>query len=156
MWSPERYLATRSIITSRRPGLKLAHRRIFSPRLNKPIVYVADSDFQIGRTVRLLEGRDATLIANGFMVFVSLEAVKVLAAVGIDSAVMNMHTIKPLDGSLVGAIPEYKATLRGAPPQLTIVLPDDFEPSVEHRYLLEKDGLMGARIAERVLASLGR
>jgi transketolase len=147
--------------------------------VNNPIVYEADYDFQIGRAVRLREGWDVTLIANGSMVFESLEAAKALAAVGINAAVVNMHTIKPLDheavdravretpllvtveehsviGGLGSAVAEYKATLRGAPPQMTIGLPDDFGPTAEYRYLLEKYGLVGARIAERVRFALGR
>lgn len=145
--------------------------------VNNPVVYEADYPFEIGRAVRLREGADVTIIANGSMVYESLEAAKVLAQEGVEAAVLNMHTIKPLDcdavdravretpllvtveehsviGGLGGAVAEYKSGLRGAPPQLTIGLPDDFGSTAEYRYLLEKYGLVGSRIADRILAAL--
>lgn len=145
--------------------------------VNNPVVYEADYPFEIGRAVRLREGTDVTIIANGSMVYESLEAAKVLAQVGVEAAVLNMHTLKPLDchaidravretpllvtveehsviGGLGGAVAEYKSGLRGAPPQLTIGLPDEFGSTAEYRFLLEKYGLVGSRIAERILAVL--
>ena len=140
---------------------------------NIPIVYDEDYEYEIGRAISLREGSDVTIFANGTMVHESLEAAKLLESEGIAAAVVNMHTIKPLDtaaideavatsklivsveehtviGGLGGAIAEYKTTLRNAPPQLILGLPDHFGKVGDHRYLLEKYGLTASRIAQRI------
>lgn len=144
---------------------------------NNPIVYKEDYDFEIGKAITLREGSDITIIANGTMVYESLEAAKVLEDQGISATVVNMHTIKPLDtsvidkavatsklivtveehsviGGLGGAVAEYKTALRNAPPQLIIGLPDYFGKAGDYRYLLEKYGLTAPRIAQKISESL--
>lgn len=54
--------------------------------------------FTVGRAVRMRAGADVTLIAAGCLpVHFALDAARLLAEDGIDAAVLNMHTIKPLD-----------------------------------------------------------
>lgn len=145
--------------------------------VNNPVVYTEDYDFKIGRAITLREGTDVTIIANGTMVYESLEAAKILDTVGISATVVNMHTLKPLDtaaidravtssklivtveehsiiGGLGGAVAEYKSQLRHAPPQLTLGLPDYFGKTAEYRFLLETYGLVGEKIANRIKAAL--
>lgn len=62
-----------------------------------------DYRFEIGKAVTLREGTDVTIIASGLTVSESLEAAKKLEADGISAAVINMHTIKPLDEEAVEA-----------------------------------------------------
>lgn len=142
---------------------------------NNPIVYQDDYEFEIGKAVCVREGSDVTIIACGTMVYHSVEAAKLLEARGISAAVVNMHTIKPLDtdalrsaigssklivtveehsviGGLGGAVAEFKAGLRNAPPQLILGLPDYFGKTAEHQYLIEKYGLVGPGIADRIEA----
>ena len=57
--------------------------------------------FELGKGVVYREGNDVTIIANGFMVHLAVEAAQVLAAEGISAEVINIHTIKPLDDALV-------------------------------------------------------
>jgi len=66
-------------------------------------VYTEDYDFEVGRSVRLREGTDVTLIGFGIMVAESLRAADMLAAKGISARVINMHTVKPLDTAAVEA-----------------------------------------------------
>ena len=145
--------------------------------VNNPVVYTQDYEFEIGKAITLREGTDITIIAAGTMVYESLEAAKVLEAAGVSATVVNMHTIKPLDlsvidkavassrlivtveeasviGGLGGAVAEYKTTLKSAPPQLILGLPDHFGKTAEYRYLLEYYGLVGAKIAARILETL--
>ena len=49
----------------------------------------------------LAEGNDVTIVATGLMVSMALEARELLAAEGIDARVINMHTIKPIDGEIL-------------------------------------------------------
>jgi transketolase len=55
------------------------------------------ADFRIGKAMRLREGKDITIIAIGSEVHPALEAAEHLAALGISTRVVEMHTIKPLD-----------------------------------------------------------
>jgi transketolase len=61
----------------------------------------ADQDFQIGRAVMLNEGKDVTIVATGHLVWKAIEAGEQLAAEGIDAEIINIHTIKPLDGEAI-------------------------------------------------------
>ena len=69
-------------------------------RLARPAVddITKPSDrFEIGKALILKDGKDACIIACGLMVSRALEAANELSKDGIDTAVINMHTIKPLD-----------------------------------------------------------
>lgn len=57
--------------------------------------------FEIGKAITLKQGKDVVIIASGLTVNESLEAAKLLEKDGIDAAVINMHTIKPLDEQAV-------------------------------------------------------
>lgn len=145
--------------------------------VNNPIVYESDYEFEIGKAIVLRPGSDVAIIANGTMVYESLEAAKLLEQQGVSASVINMHTLKPLDtaaidaalgncrlvvtveehsriGGLGGAVAEYKSALRSAPPQLIIGLPDTFGITAEYRYLLQHYGLVGSAISQRILESL--
>ena len=56
-----------------------------------------DDKFEIGKAQVLKDGKDACIIACGLMVSRALDAANELAKEGIDTAVIDMHTIKPLD-----------------------------------------------------------
>ena len=57
--------------------------------------------FEFGRGVVLREGQHLTLAASGGVVGHALGAADALAAAGIDVAVLNLHTLAPLDGALL-------------------------------------------------------
>ena len=65
------------------------------------LVYEAGSEFEIGKGVVLREGKDATIVACGFMVGRALKAAEELEKKGISAAVIDMFTVKPLDEALV-------------------------------------------------------
>jgi transketolase len=60
-----------------------------------------DYDFQIGKGYVAKDGKDVAIIATGLMVAEALKAADVLKEKGIDAAVINISTIKPLDKDLV-------------------------------------------------------
>lgn len=67
-----------------------------------PLLYDALTyQFQIGKASTLREGRDLTIISNGTLVHVALAAADLLAANGIQTRVVNMATIKPLDEEVI-------------------------------------------------------
>ncbi|MBI4187901.1 MAG: transketolase family protein [Chloroflexi bacterium] len=66
-----------------------------------PLVYDRDYRFNQGKAVMMRQGKDATIIAIGIMVAEALEAADRLKQQGIDCAVMNMPTLKPVDEAAI-------------------------------------------------------
>jgi transketolase len=71
-------------------------------RLASP-VFEDEQPFTIGKANVLREGSDVAVFATGLMVSESLAAAKLLEAQGVSAAVINVHTIKPLDAECVAA-----------------------------------------------------
>ena len=72
-------------------------------RLPVPVIHKDDYHFELGRGVVEREGSDVTVVACGLEVSAALEAAKTLADKGLSCEVINMATIKPLDGDLIVA-----------------------------------------------------
>jgi len=70
-------------------------------RAKVPTITSNDAPFEIGKGAVLRDGKDVTLVACGAMVSGALEAAGALAAEGIDAAVIDVHTIKPIDVDLL-------------------------------------------------------
>ena len=60
-----------------------------------------DYKFELGKGIVLRDGKDLTIVATGLCVGEALEAAKQLAEEGVDAAVINIHTIKPIDKELL-------------------------------------------------------
>ncbi|PWV54414.1 transketolase family protein [Chitinophaga sp. S165] len=60
-----------------------------------------DQKFEVGKAQVLHEGTDITLFACGHMVWLSIEAGKILEERGYSVEIINIHTIKPLDEEAV-------------------------------------------------------
>ena len=61
--------------------------------------------FELDKGAVLADGSDVTVIATGMMVQMALQARETMAKEGISVRVIDMHTIKPLDGALVEQAP---------------------------------------------------
>jgi transketolase len=70
-------------------------------RAKCPIVYPAGQQFEIGRAIELIEGKDVAIIAHGLMVAEAIRAQETLEAEGVSARVIDMHTIKPLDRDMI-------------------------------------------------------
>lgn len=67
-------------------------------RFNVPVIFDKQTHkFEFGKADVLVDGSDVAIFATGLMVSAALEARKTLAAKGIDAAVLNFSTIKPID-----------------------------------------------------------
>ena len=64
-----------------------------------PNVFGEDYQPEIGKAVRLREGKAATIIATGIMVEGALIAADILGQKGTTVRVINVHTIKPIDSA---------------------------------------------------------
>ncbi|BBA49907.1 transketolase family protein [Fusobacterium varium] len=58
-------------------------------------------DFQIGIANTVKEGNDVTIAATGLMTYEAIKAADILAQEGISVRVINVGTIKPLDGETI-------------------------------------------------------
>lgn len=147
-------------------------------RVPVPRVHGDDYEFRLGKAVRLREGTDVTLMANGLMVSRALDAADALAARGISARVLNMSTVKPLDreaivdaarttrgivtaeeglaaGGLGGAVAEVLAQEHPAPMRI-LGVPDVFAPTGTAEFLLEHFGLTASGMERAALDVLRR
>lgn len=147
-------------------------------RMPVPRVHGDDYEFRVGKAVRLREGSDVTLIANGVMVCRALDAANALEVRGISARVLNMSTLKPLDheaildaarttrgivtaeealaaGGLGSAIAEVLAQKHPAPMRI-LGVPDVFAPTGTAEFLLAHFGLTAAGIERAALELLER
>ena len=58
-------------------------------------------EFTIGKAQLMCEGSELTLVATGHEVWEAMEAARELKELGLSARVINMHTIKPLDGDIL-------------------------------------------------------
>ena len=70
-------------------------------RESVPDFTTENQDFEIGKAQLMREGTDITLVATGHEVWEALEAAHMLEHLNVSVRVINMHTIKPLDGDIL-------------------------------------------------------
>ncbi len=144
-------------------------------RGNVPLVLDEyDYTFELGKAKLLRDGRDALIVSSGFMTMRALEAAKILAAAGIEIALLHTPTIKPLDEaailreasrsgrlvvvaenhSVVGGLGEAVATLLmrsgTAATFRQIALPDEFLAAGALPTLHDRYGISAAAVASRI------
>ena len=141
-------------------------------RPSVPIVYRESCNFVIGKAIRLREGKDATIVANGLMLSRALEAARLLATEGISTRVLDMHTVKPLDkqavqeaaadtGAIVtaeehllhgglGSVVAQTVVEHRAVPMRFVAIRDHYARSGKPKELLELYGLTSQAIADAV------
>lgn len=145
-------------------------------RLAVPRVFDESYKFEIGKGAYLKEGKDVTIIATGLLVERALAAAELLKADGVDAAVINMATIKPIDrdiivdaanrtgaivtaeehnviGGLGGAVAETVCETKPVP-VLRVGVEDVFGRSGPALELLELFGLNAANIAAKAKAAI--
>jgi len=71
-------------------------------RMAVPIIYDPDDyEFKIGKGIQVKDGCDVTVIATGLMVSRALDAAELLKHNGISVRVLDFHSIKPIDRSMI-------------------------------------------------------
>lgn len=65
-----------------------------------------NQSFEIGKAQLMQEGTDVTIVATGHEVWEALAAANMLDHMGVSARVINMHTIKPLDGDILNKAAE--------------------------------------------------
>jgi transketolase len=67
------------------------------------VLHHEDTEFTLGRMIRLVDGDDLAIIATGHMVEQAVRAAEALAGDGIHARVLDCHTIKPIDAAAIAA-----------------------------------------------------
>lgn len=147
-------------------------------RLDVPLLFDDQYQFEIGKANVLREGSDCVVFANGVMVAAALEAAQDLEQENIRVAVVNVASVKPLDvqtivacaqktgaavtaeehniiGGLGSAVAE--ALSEHAPtPLVRVGIRDTFGESGRPLELLEKYGLTKKEVMAAVKAAIAR
>lgn len=146
-------------------------------RPNVPVLYGPDTRFSLGKANQLRDGKDLTIVANGLMVHMALQAAERLEERGLTARVLDMHTVKPLDvraleqaaedtgrivvaeehlreGALSSACALALAERRPTPMRF-VTLPDRYAESGTPEQLLEKYGLTPTAIVNASLEVCG-
>ena len=148
-------------------------------RNKTPVLYDGrENEIEIGKGIVNRQGSDVAIIACGVLVSEAMKAAEQLASEGIEATVVDMHTIKPLDSSLIdnlvaqtgaivtaedhsvigglgGAVAEYLA--KNKPCVLEMVgVQDRFGESGQADEMLEMLGLNSKYIAEAAKRAISR
>ena len=75
-------------------------------RAATPVVYDADEEFPIGGARVLREGDDVAIVAAGITLHESLKAAEQLESEGISARVIDLYSVKPVDGETLRAAAE--------------------------------------------------
>ena len=143
-----------------------------------PVFTDPNQKFEIGKGIKLTEGNDVTVVATGHLVWESIEAAKILNESGINTEVINIHTIKPLDKKIIldsvkktrcivsaeehnflGGLGESisRVLAKNLPlPQEFVATNDTFGESGTPAELMEKYGLNADSIVEKVKKVIAR
>jgi transketolase len=70
-------------------------------RAGEPAIHHADVDFQIGKAIQVRDGDGLTIISTGAMLQSAVEVADRLSEREIQTRVLSMHTVKPLDEDAV-------------------------------------------------------
>jgi transketolase len=134
-----------------------------------PVVNPPDYDFKTGKGIKLIDGSDVLIIANGTMVSQALKAAKELSNV----CVINMHTVKPLDteiikeningkkivvtieegfinGGLGSAVAEFVSEQNFRTKVIRLGVSDFFPKPGSYPYLLQQSGLTAEQIVQTI------
>ena len=144
---------------------------IRTARLPSPVY--EERPFQVGKGNVIKEGKDLVIFCCGIMLEHCLEAAEILAANGIDAAIVNHHTLKPFDDeltreyaakcgkvftveehSVIGGLGDAVASAvcgMGLEKFMKIGINDEFGQSGKPADLLVEYGLTGPQIAEKIM-----
>jgi len=134
--------------------------------------------FEIGKAQSINTGTDLTIVATGHMVWESIIAVKELEKQGISAALINIHTIKPIDKeAIIKAAENTGAILTAEEHQITgglgsavaevivnsipipmsfVGMPNSFGESGKARELMDKYGMNSATIIHEAIKLVKR
>ena len=137
-------------------------------RPSTPVVYEGGFEYSLGKASVISEGADVAIFACGIMVPEAIKAAESLKAKGVSAAVVDINTVKPIDGetiakyagkcgcvvtaeehNVIGGMGSAVAEVLGErrpTPMMRVGVMDTFGESGETSELLKKYGLTAANI----------
>lgn len=174
--SPADEISCRALV--RRAAEHVGPVYIRTGRPKAPIIYTGSEHFQLGRANKIVAGEDVTIIANGLLVWEALVASDICRERGISVAVLDLHTLKPIDEAAVIAAAEETGAIVTAEehllsggvasrvaqvvaehhpvPMASIGIADTYAESGTPTELMEKYGLTAKQIVQAVESVLKR
>ena len=153
----------------------------FCGATNLPIVYTEDYDLEIGKAITLKKGSRLAIIATGTTVVAEALKASLIIEQELDfiPTVVNMHTIKPLDTSLLSdlqqnheyfviveehnilgglgsAVSEFTATTGMGTKQIFIGIEDKNYIMGSRPFMLEQANLSAKKIANLIISNLNK
>lgn len=148
-------------------------------RSDMPVVFDDGHDVEIGKGVVLKAGKDVTIIANGHLVIRSIDAARELETAGISARIVDIHTIKPLDETLVlrcasetgavvtaeehliagglgSAVAEVLSRRRPVPIEMVGIADTFAETALDHDSLLDRYGMSVANVVSAAKQAVSR
>lgn len=139
-----------------------------------PAVFNEEKEFECGKAIKMREGKDVQIIATGSMVGNALKVAEDLSTEGIESSVVDMHTVKPLDkdaivlnkklvvtleehnifGGLGSAVADVLSQYACHPKLLKLGINDCFVPVGSYKYLLQQCGLDVESIKKSIIDNI--
>lgn len=139
-----------------------------------PAVFTKEIRFEIGKAIKLREGKDIQIIATGSLVGTALNVANELCEEGVEASVIDMHTIKPIDagviecdknlivtleehnviGGLGSAVAEVLSQYERHPKVLRLGVNDSFMPVGSYQYLLQQSGLDVESVKNKIIENL--
>jgi transketolase len=143
-----------------------------------PVVHDPNAPFEFGKGIRIREGADVTIVAQGMMLHVALAAAETLAANGVRAEIIEIHTLKPIDapllaaslsktgaavvveehtrfGGLFSAVAEVAGETNPVPLE-HVAIEDRFGESGQYDEILAACGLTAEHVAEQAKAAVAR
>lgn len=141
-------------------------------KAGEPTVHTGPIDLELGRAIRFRDGDDLTLISTGGVLHTAARVAETLAGENIQTRVLSMHTLKPLDSdavleaaretaliatleehSIVGGLGSAVAELLAEAQEVRVPfkrlgLPPSFSPHIgAQEYMLARHGLNPEAVA---------
>ena len=136
-------------------------------------IYQEDYQFDIGKCVNIIEGKQIAVVATGSMVGEAKIVLEKFRSENIFFSLYNFHTIKPIDeaslnniveqheliitieehniiGGLGSAVSEVLAKSKYNIKQVTLGINDSYQISGDYRTILDKAGLSAEKIYKRL------
>lgn len=147
-------------------------------REKAPLIYGEQETFEIGRAKVVRDGGDLTVAACGMLLGPALDAAEQLAEEGVQTRVLDVHTLRPIDLETIGAAAAETGAMVVAEEHLTVAglgsvvaqavalttpvpiefvgLNDTYAESGQPDELMRKYGLTAADIVAAARRVLGR
>lgn len=88
-------------------------------RPKAPVIYPDGEKFPLGGSKTLQAGTDATIVANGLMVFEALQAADMAKEAGLSVGVIDAYSVKPIDETAIVAAARQSGAILTAEEHLT-------------------------------------